>query len=31
MPCIAGTCKCPATMKYCSASQSCIDENATCQ
>ena len=30
MPCIAGTCKCPATMKYCASSQSCIDENANC-
>jgi hypothetical protein len=31
VPCIAGTCKCPATMKYCSAQQMCIDEHATCQ
>jgi len=31
MPCIAGTCTCPATMKYCASSDTCIDENAVCQ
>ncbi len=30
VPCIAGTCTCPATMKYCASKQMCIDENATC-
>ena len=30
MPCIAGTCTCPATMKYCANVQMCKDENATC-
>jgi hypothetical protein len=30
MPCIAGTCECPATMKYCAGQQKCIDENLTC-
>jgi Stigma-specific protein, Stig1 len=30
MPCIAGTCTCPATMKYCASTDVCIDENATC-
>lgn len=30
MPCIAGGCKCPATMKYCASQQMCIDQNAVC-
>ena len=30
MPCIAGTCTCPATTKYCANVQMCKDENATC-
>jgi hypothetical protein len=30
VPCIAGTCTCPPTMKYCAAQTKCIDQNATC-
>jgi len=30
VPCIAGTCQCPATTKYCANVQMCKDENATC-
>jgi hypothetical protein len=30
MPCIAGSCTCPATYKYCQSSQQCISEDAEC-
>ena len=30
MPCIAGTCSCPATYKYCAGSQMCIPSNQNC-
>ncbi|MDQ2682694.1 MAG: hypothetical protein M3Y37_04130, partial [Chloroflexota bacterium] len=30
MPCIAGSCLCPPTMKYCASQQMCINNNAAC-
>jgi hypothetical protein len=30
MPCIAGTCECPATYNYCQSQQKCLAEGETC-